>query len=144
MRNLYQNVLLDPVVSSADDVGRAESGGSRTEPELIRSGLMLCKQITRKYGTSFFFATQFFPYEVRQGIYAIYAFARIPDEIVDDPENADPRDALNRLHEWRNLWLKAARTGETSDPILAAILFVFEKYGIPVEEGEAFLKSMFM
>ncbi len=144
MRNLYQNVLLESDANPAEKMGGAVHRESRTEPELVQTGLSLCKKITKKYGTSFFFATQFFPNEVKQGIYAIYAFARIPDEIVDDPENRDARDALNRLHEWRNLWLRAMRTGETTDPILAAIVFVFEKYGIPVEEGEAFLKSMFM
>ena len=52
----------------------------------LSRGLLECKDITRKYGTSFYFATQFFPRETRDGIYAIYAFARIPDEIVDDPD----------------------------------------------------------
>ena len=56
------------------------------ESALLIAGRGECRRITKKYGTSFYFATQFFPREVRDGIYAIYAFARIPDEIVDDPE----------------------------------------------------------
>ncbi|NNE65221.1 MAG: phytoene/squalene synthase family protein [Pyrinomonadaceae bacterium] len=114
------------------------------EPELIRAGLSECQRITKKHGTSFYFATQFFPYEVRQAIYAIYAFARIPDEIVDDPDKADPGDAVLRLEKWRQRWLRATHLESSDDPVMAAIIFIFKKYGISVEIGEAFLRSMFM
>ena len=73
---------------------------SYEDSERLRDGLEQCRQITRKYGTSFYFATQFFPREVREGIYAIYAFARIPDEIVDDPSLTDHDEAVARLNEW--------------------------------------------
>jgi phytoene synthase len=110
----------------------------------LAAGLEQCRQITQRYGTSFYFATQFFPRETRNAIYAIYAFARIPDEIVDDPNCDDHDEAIRRLEAWRTEWLKAAEAGESDDPVLHAIVHQFEKYGIPVSDGEAFLKSMFM
>ncbi|MBK8304250.1 MAG: squalene/phytoene synthase family protein [Chloracidobacterium sp.] len=64
------------------------------DTKLIDQGLQECKAITRKYGTSFYFATQFFPRETRDGIYAVYAFARIPDEIVDDPGKGSKEETL--------------------------------------------------
>lgn len=114
------------------------------KPNFLAEGLRKCKEITRKYGTSFYFATQFFPRETRDGIYAIYAFARIPDEIVDDPNKGDKAETLAKLNEWREKWLVAMRTFGSDDPVMNAIVHVFRKYRIPVEEGEAFLKSMFM
>lgn len=36
----------------------------------LAAGFEKCRAITRKYGTSFYFATQFFPKETRNGIYA--------------------------------------------------------------------------
>ncbi len=69
----------------------------RDNSHLVAKGLKQCRDITKKYGTSFYFATQFFPDDVKQGIYAIYAFARIPDEIVDDPENRDDAGGVAAL-----------------------------------------------
>ena len=112
--------------------------------DVIRLGLIECRAITRRYGTSFYFATQFFPKETRDGIYAVYAFARIPDEIVDDPGITTKAERVHQLEAWRQTWLEAMRTGISDDPVMAAIVFAFKKYGIDVETGEAFLKSMFM
>ena len=112
--------------------------------DLIRRGLEECRAITRHYGTSFYFATQFFPKDVREGIYAVYAFARIPDEIVDDPGNTTRAERIAKLDEWRQSWLDAMACGGSEDAVMAAIVYAFNKYDIPVSEGEAFLKSMFM
>ena len=110
----------------------------------LRQGLEECRQITRRYGTSFYFATQFFPRKIRDGIYAVYAFARIPDEIVDDPNKENKEQRSVKLQAWRESWLAAMTTGGSDDAILNAIVAIFGKYGISVELGEAFLKSMFM
>lgn len=112
--------------------------------EKIRRGLAECQAITRRYGTSFYFATQFFPKETREGIYAVYAFARLPDEIVDDPGNSTKAERIQELEAWRQTWLAAMERGTSDDPVMAAIVHAFHKYDIDVETGEAFLKSMFM
>lgn len=112
--------------------------------ELVLRGLEECRGITRRYGTSFYFATQFFPRETREGIYAVYAFARIPDEIVDDPGTTTRSERVARLEEWRQSWLEAMSVGGSDDAVMAAIVYAFRKYEIPVEDGEAFLRSMFM
>ncbi|MBA2379563.1 MAG: phytoene/squalene synthase family protein [Blastocatellia bacterium] len=107
-------------------------------------GFEQCREITRHYGTSFYFATQFFPKEVRDAIYAVYAFARIPDEIVDDPNCSDHDEAIRKLDEWRTKWRLAMAAGASSDPVMNAIVKTFKRYGIEPEIGEAFLRSMFM
>jgi phytoene synthase len=111
--------------------------------QLVR-GYEKCRAITKRYGTSFYFATQFFPEEMRLGIYAVYAFARIPDEIVDDPNNRDREDAIAKLTAWREEWRSAMHAGRAEDDVMNAIAHAFRKYGIPIEDGEAFLRSMFM
>ena len=104
-----------------------------------------CRNITKKYGTSFYFATQFFPREMREGIYAIYAFARIPDEIVDDPNCRDRDEAVRKLNAWCDEWREAMWMGRSdSDPVLNFIATTFRKYKIPMEDCEAFLRSMYM
>jgi phytoene synthase len=110
----------------------------------LAAGFEKCRDITRRYGTSFYFATQFFPKEVRNGIYAAYAFARIPDEIVDDPKKVSKERSLADLHAWANEWRRAMRDGNSEDEVLAAIVHAFRRYDIPIEDCEAFLRSMFM
>jgi len=122
-------------------VGVGKTSGEETS---LRKGLEECRQITRKYGTSFYFATQFFPKEIKEAIYAVYAFARIPDEIVDDPNKSDKKTTVAKLEAWRQKWLRAMESGESDDSIMVAIVSKFKKHGITVEDGEAFLKSMFL
>lgn len=116
----------------------------RADTAFLASGLRKCKGITQRYGTSYFFATQFFPREVRNGIYGIYAFARIPDEIVDDPHKGDKAVTLAKLDEWRESWRAAMKAGGSDDDVMNAIVHTFHKFEIPVEDGEAFLRSMFL
>ena len=121
--------------------GRAGSDS----PAFFSEGLEECRRITKKYGTSFYFATQFFPREVREGIYAVYAFARIPDEIVDDPNCSDHDEAIRKLNAWCDKWREAMwAAGSESDAVLNFIAKSFRKYGIPMDDCEAFLKSMYM
>ncbi|MGI8813368.1 MAG: phytoene/squalene synthase family protein [Pyrinomonadaceae bacterium] len=107
-------------------------------------GLEECRLITKRYGTSFYFATQFFPAETRLGIYAVYAFARVPDEIVDDPDISDKAAAMAELRNWRMQWVAAMESGSSGDDVMNAIVWAFRKYKIPAADGEAFLESMFM
>lgn len=114
------------------------------DKQFLAQGVAQCKAITNRYGTSYYFATQFFPREVRDAIYCVYAFARIPDEIVDDPAKSSTEDTLAKLAEWRQSWLRAMNAGGSDDAVMNAIVYTFHKFSIPVEDGEAFLKSMFM
>ena len=114
------------------------------EAAFLKRGFEMCRAITKVYGTSYYFATKFFPREVRDGIYGIYAFARIPDEIVDDPHKGTKEETLAKLDEWRQAWLTAMAQGWSDAPVMNAIVHSFNKFGIPVSEGEAFLKSMFL
>lgn len=125
-------------------VGRSEVSVRSAGSTHLSAGFEECRRITKKYGTSFYFATQFFPREVREGIYAIYAFARIPDEIVDDPSLNDHDEAIARLNEWADRWRRAMRAASSDDPVLNFIAVQFVKYKIPFDECEAFLRSMFM
>lgn len=116
----------------------------RVDKDFLADGIEKCRDITRRYGTSFYFATQFFPRETREGIYAIYAFARIPDEIVDDPGKGTKAETIAKLEEWRATWLAAMASGRSDDAVMNAIVHTFNKYGITQDIGEAFLRSMFM
>jgi 15-cis-phytoene synthase len=110
----------------------------------LDEGFRQCRDITRRYGTSFYFATRFFPREMREGIHAVYSFARIPDEIVDDPRITDRRLVHNELSRWHRDWRKSMNEGRSDDPVMNAIVWTFRRFNIPPDDGEAFLRSMYM
>lgn len=71
-----------------------ESGWSR-KPELAGS-LAACKESTREHATSFFFASFPLPSEKKCAAYAIYAFCRWVDDVIDEtpPEQQPDLTAL--------------------------------------------------
>src|SRR5689334_3681375 len=92
------------------------------------------RRICKRHGTSYYFATQFFPGEVRQATYALYAFFRVPDEIVDIPRLLTTREreaARRRLTDWTAQWDRAVAAGDSDDPILRANAYLFQRYRIP-------------
>ncbi len=119
-------------------------GSDPETTDFLAKGLSECQAITKKYGTSYYFATQFFPREVREGIYAIYAFARIPDEIVDGKAKVGKAETIVQLEDWRERWRTAMNAGRSDDSVMNAIVHYFRKFDIQREHGEAFLRSMFM
>ncbi len=44
-----------------------------------------CEAVQRAHGVSYYFATRFFPPEIRRAVYALYGFVRYPDQWVDCP-----------------------------------------------------------
>ena len=43
-----------------------------------------CRQLTRAYGTTYYWATQALPKAKRPHVYALYGFCRYADDIVDE------------------------------------------------------------
>ena len=97
------------------------------------------RSIHRKTGKTFYFATRLLPERVRRPTYVLYAFFRVADEVVDDPDGASPAAQRARLRE-----IRAAALGHepTDDPVLSAFSEVRATHDIPVAEVEAFLDAM--
>lgn len=103
------------------------------------------RRIHRRHGKSYYFATQLFPRDIRLATYALYAFFRIPDELVDNPEQDAQEDrsaARRRLAQWRSRWEAAYDSGDSDDPILRVTAYVFHRYRIPCAYSLAFLDAM--
>lgn len=93
-----------------------------------------CARITREASTNFYYAFLTLPLEKRRAIYATYAFCRLCDDIVDDPERTgDPADQLDTL---RNQ-LDRAYDGAESGNIWTAIADSQHRFGIEKEHYAA-------
>ena len=104
-----------------------------------RDQLERSRAIQRRTGRTFFFATRLLPERIRHATYVLYAFFRIADDVVDDPDPpppADQRAALDRIR--REALGRAAPT----DPVLAAFDELRRRYAIPDREVEAFVAAM--
>ena len=97
------------------------------------------KAIQRRTGRTFHVATRLLPTRTRHATYVLYAFFRIADEVVDDPDPMPPDRQARRLDR-----LRAAALGEepTDDPVLAAFADVRAEYGIDPADVEAFIDAM--
>ncbi len=103
-----------------------------------------CRRIQKKFGRSYYFATLFLPKEKRQATQVLYAFFRMPDEIVDNPSCRSIADIKRSLLEWKKNWEQAYETGLSKDPVQGPSAKVFQKYSIPYSYSEAFLNAMIM
>jgi phytoene synthase len=98
---------------------------------------METQKITKKYGTSYYLATLFFPKDIREATWTLYAFFRIPDEIVDT-EESKPERARERLIAWQKDW----ETEQPEHPVLQETKKVFARYSIPTSYATDFIQAM--
>jgi 15-cis-phytoene synthase len=68
----------------------------------------LSARLTRRSGSSFYYAFRILPREQRQALYALYAFCRVVDDCVDEPDGGGSAGL--------DLWLQEARRAFTGTP----------------------------
>jgi len=93
-----------------------------------------CKQITRKYAKSFYFASHVLPGGKRMAAYAVYAFCRQADNIADVAEpGMDSEERSGRIADLRGKIQNVYAGGRVTDPLLLALRETVIRYRIPEE-----------
>lgn len=103
------------------------------------------RAILRHHGKSYYFSTCLFPKELQRATSALYAFVRLPDEIVDSsPQNTPEEIAATRekLLEFLDEWKTAYATGNARSEVLNFAASVFHEKNVPFEYSEDFLRAM--
>ena len=97
------------------------------------------KRIQRRTGRTFHIATRFLPERTRHATYVLYAFFRMADQVVDDPDPPSQSTQVAKLERMRR-----AALGETptSDDVLSAFAEVRDRHGIADQEVNAFIDAM--
>jgi phytoene synthase len=106
------------------------------------SDFAVCRALQRRHGTSYALATRFFPTEKRLATEALYAFFRVPDDLVDVAYASDGVTAKQKLEQFERNWRDWIDSGESTDPVLRCTAWAFRHFSIPMEYGEAFLDAM--
>ncbi len=103
----------------------------------------VCQRIVRQHARTFHLASVFLPPQKRRAAYALYAFCRVADDIVDRAdESCGPGDvtasgqqAALAAHEAK---LQDAIAGTKSDPVFCELDRVLREFGVP----EAVLREL--
>ena len=96
-------------------------------------------KVTKAYSTSFSSAVKMLAPSIRQDIYNIYGFVRFADEIVDSFHNYDKETLFSQFE--NDLSLAIAQK-ISLNPILNSFQHTVNKYNIPMEMVDSFMKSM--
>jgi phytoene synthase len=89
-----------------------------------------CRSLTRKSGSNFFYSFLFLPSHKREAIYAVYAFSRAVDDVVDDA--VDLSVAAEGLTEWRRE-VDRMYEGRAEHPIAVQMAEAARRFHIPKE-----------
>lgn len=114
-------------------------------PASLRPAYEVCRDITQRHARTYYLAATLLPGPRRPHVWALYAFARVSDDLVDEPTGDPAQD----LAAWRAATIAALRPhGPAPDPqaspVLAALRCTRECLGLGVGAVEEFLDSMAM
>jgi phytoene synthase len=102
-----------------------------------------CRRIHAAHGRTFYLATLLLPRGRRPYVWALYAFARVADDLVDAPTAPDPAVLLA----WRDQAMATMRSGSEPDPgqpVLTATWHAMRAFGLSPELLREFLDAMVM
>lgn len=119
-----------------------------TDPR-VRAGYAGARALNAQHGRTYFLATRLLPAARRPAVHALYGFARLADEVVDDL--ADTRPAAERLAELealrdrlRVVLADPAAAPADTHPVLLALADTVGRYDIDPRLFDEFCDSMLM
>lgn len=117
--------------------------------EALTASYAACKRVAARHGRTYFLATRLLPPERRPAVHALYALARVADDIVDGPAaRGDIAGAAARLDWFAGAFFegfggRSARSA-VADPVLPAVHDTVARLGLQRDLFEAFFASMRM
>lgn len=119
---------------------RCRAGGLAMDTYTTLS-YQIAERVIRAYSSSFGFSSRLFAAELRPHIYAIYAFVRIADEIVDTYNGSDAKQQLAELEASADA---AIVSGYSANPVVHAFAATARKVSIDKGLIAPFFASMRM
>jgi len=121
------------------------AGGKKLDGGLsLAESYELCRQVQKAHSRTYYFSTRLFPAEVRPRVYALYAFMRYADEIVDSPHDLSLDGQLSALEVFEAETMAAVAGERVSNPVLRAYADTVRSCDIEPATIAAFMDSMKM
>jgi 15-cis-phytoene synthase len=121
-----------------------------TDPAL-REAYARCRALNAAHGRTYFLATRLLAPAQRPAIHALYGFARMADDVVDDPDaDASPAAIAGRLEEVRARMRRGLGGTDPrtlvseGEPVVAALADTVARHGIAHRHLEDFMDAMAM
>lgn len=112
-----------------------------TDVELARSDAQHCEAITRAHARTFALASSFLPPRKRRGAFAVYAFCRLADDIVDRNRDGDPSKMAHELEQYR-AGVADAIGGQPDGPVFRELWRAVTEFGVPADVLEELLNGV--
>jgi phytoene synthase len=106
------------------------------------------RQITKASRSNFYYAFLFLPKKQREALYAVYAFCRLIDDVVD--RNTSPAKAMGELKQWREQIARCYEgqtnppAGRADHPILTSLSKIIQEFHLPREYFEELINGVEM
>ncbi|QXG75729.1 phytoene/squalene synthase family protein [Modestobacter sp. L9-4] len=112
------------------------------QQEQLDAAYAVCRSIAAEHGKSYFLATRLLTPDRRSAVHALYAAARVADDIVDVGADELGRDPEGELLTWSRAALEEVEAGWSDDPVRLALVHTYRRYDIPMEHLVDFLAAM--
>lgn len=115
--------------------------------ELLDIGYLRCADLTKRYGTTYYWGARLLPVAQRRDVYTVYALCRLADDIVDEPDRSSVAvpgqgTAAERLTGFRSRFFTALERGSAVEPVMAAIVDSLRRRGTDPDCFERFFDAM--
>jgi phytoene synthase len=117
----------------------------------LREAYLRCRELNAAHGRTYFLATRLLAPAQRPAIHALYGFARMADDVVDDVDaDASPQAVTARLEQVRERMRRGLAGTDPRDlvadgePVVAALADTVARHGIAHDHLEDFMDSMAM
>ena len=103
-----------------------------------------CRELNRRHGTTYYLSTYALPAVKRPYVWALYAFCRYADDIVDDLGDVPVEDREKALTGFGDRFFADWEAGRSDDPVLRAVVHTVRAFGHDPGPFRRFLRSMAM
>jgi phytoene synthase len=103
-----------------------------------------CRALARRHGTTYYWSTMALPRVKRHHVWALYAFCRYADDIVDDLGPASLGSRRDALAQFGDRFFADIAAGRSGHPVLKAVVHTVRAFDIDQDCFRRFLRSMEM
>lgn len=103
-----------------------------------------CRELNKRYGTTYYWSTKVLPRVKQHHVWALYAFCRYADDIVDDLGAVSVERRADALADFGNRFFLDLAAGRSDDPVLKAVVHTVKAFDIDTDCFRRFLRSMTM
>lgn len=125
-------------------IRRGSPAAAAAGPITLEDSYERCRELNKRYGTTYYWSTLVLPSIKRHHVHALYAFCRYADDIVDDLGPAPVAERALALQQFGDRFFDDLELGRSDDPVLKAVVHTVRAFDIDTDCFRRFLRSMTM